>query len=131
MGTVRQLYPFQGCRWSRRTDSTRDYYVTPECLETWNVTEGVTLLGLGDGEFLVGLPVARERLFFRPAPKGLPHSDYERAGLGYYVELSESSDGTVLFELFKAVGATFVEVGSSVGFRRHSPLPTVRKRKGA
>ena len=109
--TRRQPYPFQGCQWSRRADSTRDYYITPECLEAWNVTEGILLLSHPDGEFLVGFPVARERLWFTPCPVALPDGDYERAGLTYKVELSETSDGMVLFELFSAVGATYVEVG--------------------
>lgn len=129
-GTVRQPYPFQGCRWSRRADSTREFYVTPDCLEAWNAADGVALYDQGEGEYMVGLPVARERLFFTPAPKGMPHSDYERAGLWYYVELSESSDGTVLFELFKAVGATYTEVGSSAGFRpKNTKDRTARTRR--
>lgn len=109
--TARQRWPYRGPRFT--VGPTTDvYYMTPEVLELLDANEE-GLIFQTDDEFLIGVKGIREKCWVQPCGKAKRHYDYDRAGLTYYVELPESSDGTALFAVFKLVGAEHVYVGRS------------------
>ena len=115
MASTSRRWPYRGPCWSGGGGT---YYVTPEVLESLHVAEGVMLCAHPDGEFIAGFLAYKERCWFYPCPTKLPHGDYERAGLTYTIDLPENSDGGVLFELLKLVGAEYASVGMTPAKKR-------------